>query len=60
MMDGREDESGSQALQAKLLQGVEERVEPRLMSLDDAVCPVHWTLHDQATGVSEQEVIVVP
>ena len=29
-MDGREDESGSQALQAKLLQGVEEGVEPRL------------------------------
>jgi hypothetical protein len=52
MMDGREDESGRQALRAKLLQGAEEGVEPRLMGLDDAVCPVRWTLRDQATGVS--------
>ena len=52
MMDGREDESGGQTLQAKLLQGVEKGVEPRLMCLDDAVCLVRWTLYDQAIGVS--------
>ena len=39
-MDGREDESGGQALLAQLLHGVEEGVEPRLVLLDDAVCPV--------------------
>jgi len=30
-MDGQEDESGGQALQAQLLQGVEEGVEARLV-----------------------------
>jgi len=44
MMDGREDESGGQALQAQLLRGVEEGVESRLMLLDDAVRPVVRTL----------------
>ena len=60
MMDGREDKSGGQTLLVKLLQGVEEGVEPRLMSLDDAVCPVRWTLHDQTARVGRQEVVVVP
>ena len=60
MMDGREDEGGGQTFLAKLLQGVEERVEPRLMSLDDAVRPVRWTLQDQTARVRRQEVVVVP
>ena len=59
-MDGREDEGGGQAPRAQLLHGVEEGVEPRLMSLDDAVCPVRWTLHDQMARVGVQEVVVVP
>jgi hypothetical protein len=46
MMDGREDKGGGQTFLAKLLQGVEERVESRLMSLDDAVSPVRWALQD--------------
>jgi len=51
MMDGREDKSGRQALQAQLLQGVEEGVEPRLVNLDDVVRLVLWALHDQAPSV---------
>jgi hypothetical protein len=50
-MDGREDESGGQALQAQLLHGVEEGVEPRLMSLNDTICLVLRTLRDQTPGV---------
>ena len=60
MMDGREDEGGGQTFLAKLLQGVEEGVEPRLMSLDDAVRLVRWTLQDQTARVGRQEVVVVP
>ena len=53
-MDGREDERGGQALQAQLLQGVEEGVEPRLVFLDDAVRPVVRALRNQTTGVSRR------
>ena len=60
MMDGREDESGGQALQAQLLQGVEEGVEPRLVDLDDAVCPVLRALRDQTAGVGGEKTVVVP
>ena len=59
-MDGREDESGGQALQAQLLHGVEEGVKPRLVLLDDAVCPVVRALRNQTTGVSREETVVVP
>ena len=60
VMDGREDESGGQALHAYLLQGVEEGVEPRLMDLDDAARPVLRALRDQAAGVGWKETVVVP
>ena len=60
MMDGREDESGGQALQTQFLQGVEEGVEPRLVDLDDTVCPVLRALHDQAAGVGREKAVVVP
>ena len=60
MMDGREDESGGQAFQAQLLHGIKERVEPRLVLLDDAVCPVVRALCNQTIGVSREETVVVP
>jgi len=59
-MDGREDESGGQALQAQLLHGVEEGVEPRLVLLDDAVCPVVRALCNQTARVGREETVVVP
>jgi len=59
-MDVREDESGGQALQAQLLQGIEKGVEPRLVLLDDVVCPVVRALRNQTTSVSREETIVVP
>ena len=60
MMDGREDEGGGQTFLAKLLQGVEERVEPRLVDLDDAIRPVLRALRNQAAGVSREKTVVVP
>jgi len=59
-MDGREDDSGGQAIQAQLLQGVEEVVEPRLVFLDDAVCPVVRALRNQTACVSGEKTVVVP
>jgi hypothetical protein len=46
MMNGRENKSGGQAFRTQLLQSVEQGVEPRLMSLDDAVRPVLRALRD--------------
>ena len=59
-MDGREDESGGQALQAQLLQGVEEGVEPQLVFSDDAVCLVVRALCNQTACVSEEKTVDVP
>ena len=59
-MDGREDESGGESLQAQLLHGVEEGVEPRLVLLDDAVRPVVGALCNQTARVSGEETVVVP
>jgi len=59
-MDGREDESSGQVLQVQLLPGVEEAVEPRLVILDDTVCPVVWALCNQTAGVSGEKTVVVP
>ena len=59
-MDGREDESSGRALQAQLLQGVEEGVESRLVVLDDAVCLVVRALRNQAADVGREKAIVVP
>jgi len=60
MMYGRKDERGHQALLTQLLQGVENGVEPRLVSLDNAVPPVVRALRDQAPGVGGEEVVGVP
>ena len=60
MVDGREDERSGQVVLTKFLQGVEDRMEPQLEGLDDAVVLVVRTLRDQALGVVEEEVVVVP
>ena len=59
-MDGPEDERSGQAFLVQLLQGIEDGAEPRLMSLDDTIFPVIWTLRNQAPGVGGEEVVVVP
>ena len=59
-MDGREDEGGGQALQAQLLQGVEEGVELRLVILDDAICPIVRVFRNEAAVVSGEKTVVVP
>ena len=60
VMHGGKDECSGQAFPAKFLQDVEDRAEPQLEGLDDAVVLVFRALRDQAPGVVGEEVAVVP
>jgi len=42
-----------------MLQGIEERAQPRLVALDDSIFPILRTLPDEPSGVGGEEAVVV-